>query len=76
MQFYEMRFPFNNKDFVKINFQLRLSPSFRHISNLEDYWVDHVDEYEARRISWMRMRQIVTFKLNWDISGVDDDELI
>lgn len=46
MQFYEMRFPFDSKDFVKKNMQL--GPTFYHLP-LEDYWANCADDYDMRR---------------------------
>lgn len=53
MQFYERRFIFDNKYFIKNYLQIGLN--FHQILQLEDYWAYCVDEYEVRKRSWMRM---------------------
>lgn len=55
---------------------LKLGPSFFHLPTLEDYWANCFDEFEVRRRNWMRfsLRQIVTYGLDWDVQGIEDDE--
>lgn len=48
-----MRFPYDNKDYVKNN--LNLSTGYHHCPDIEEFWEDCNDGYEVKRRDWIRL---------------------
>ena len=68
-----IRLQFDTVDYIKD--KLQLGPSYKHVSALEDYWANCVDEVECREGFFYRMivDQVKLYGVNINMGGVVDD---
>ena len=54
---------------------LQVGSVIKHVTTMEDYWVDCKDELESRDRAFARltMDQIKTYGINLDVEGLEDD---
>ena len=70
-----MCFPYDSKGYA-VN-ELKLTPILGHFPALEDFWEDCEDDFEVRKRDWMQLivRQVIDFKVDIDVTGINDDEV-
>ena len=54
---------------------LQIGSVIKHVTTIEDYWVDCKDEFESRDHVFARLTvdQVKMYKVNIDVEGVEDD---
>ena len=54
---------------------LQIGSMIKHVTTMEDYWVDYKDELESRDHAFTRftMEQVKTYDINLDVEGIEDD---
>ena len=74
LEAYEVMRPmFNPNGYVRD--VLQIGSVIKHITTLEDYWVDCKDELESRDRAFARLmvEQVKTYGINLNVEGLEDD---